>query len=109
MIIRIDARRLTDAEGLHTALSEAFGFPPTCGRNLDAVVDCLTYLDDPRAGMSRVHVHPGHVMLVVVDHADVAVKPQAAQVRVLMEVIAFVNWRRFERGQPPVLAVAAPR
>ena len=53
MMIRIDARRLTDSAGLHAALKEAFGFPAFYGNNLNALVDCLTHLDDPSAGMSR--------------------------------------------------------
>ena len=69
MMVRIDARRLTDAAGLHAALAEAFGFPPGYGKNLDALIDCLTHLDDPAAGMSRVQVFPGQVALLVVDHA----------------------------------------
>jgi Barstar (barnase inhibitor) len=109
MLIRVDARRLTDSAGLHAALSEAFGFPDSYGKNLDALVDCLTHLDDPRAGMSRVQVFPGQVALLVLDHADAKAKPQAAQVRALVDAVAFVNWRRLEKGQPPVLAVAYDR
>ena len=109
MTIRIDGRRLTDPAGLHAALSEAFGFPAGYGKNLDALVDCLTHLDDPKAGMSRVQVFPGHVALLVLDHADAKGKPQAAQVQSLVDVVAFVNWRRLEKGQPPVLAVAYDR
>jgi hypothetical protein len=105
MIIRIDARRLTDSAGLHAALNEAFGFPDDYGKNLDALVDCLTYLDDPKTGMSRVQLFPGQVALLVLDHADAKGK-QSAQLQSLLDAIAFVNWRRLEQAQPPVLAVA---
>jgi hypothetical protein len=109
MIIRIDARRLTDPAGLHATLGEAFGFPAFYGKNLDALVDCLTHLDDPKAGMSQVQVFPGQVALLVLDHADDTGKQQAAQVKSLVDAVAFVNWRRLEKGQPPVLAVAYER
>jgi hypothetical protein len=108
MIVRIDARRLTDPAGLHAALAEAFGFPPTYGKNLDALVDCLTHLDDPAAGMSRVQVFPGQVALLAIEHAD-AKGPSAGSVTALVDAVAFVNWRRLERGRPPVLAVAYAR
>jgi hypothetical protein len=55
---------------LHVALSEASGVPIDYGKNLDALVDCLTHLDDPNARMSRVHLFPGQVALLVLDHAD---------------------------------------
>jgi hypothetical protein len=109
MMIRIDGRRLTDAAGLHAALGEAFGFSPDYGKNLDALVDCLTHLDDPQSAMSRVGVFPGQVALLVLDRVEAKDKHQAAQVRALVDVVAFVNWRRWEKGQPPVLAVAYDR
>ena len=109
MIVRIDARRLTDAAGLHGAMSEAFGFPDFYGKNLDALVDCLTHLDDPKAGMSRVQVFPGQVALLVLDHMDDSGKAHVAPVKSLIDAVAFVNWRRLEKGQPPVLAMAYTR
>jgi RNAse (barnase) inhibitor barstar len=108
MIVRIDARRLTDAAGLHAALSEAFGFPATYGKNLDALIDCLTHLDDPKAALSRVQVFPGQVVLLALEHLDAKGK-QAAQVKALVDAAAFVNWRRLEAGEPPVVAVAYER
>src|SRR5262249_22003150 len=109
MIIRIDARRLTEAASMHAVLSEAFGFPAGYGNNLDALVDCLTHLDDPKAAMSRVQVLPGEVVLLVLDHATARGKHQAVHVSSLLDAIAFVNWRRLEKGQRPVLAVAYDR
>jgi hypothetical protein len=106
MLIRIDARRLTDAAGLHATLDEAFGFPAYYGKNPDALVDCLTHLDNPKAGMSRVQLFPGQVALLVLDHTSARDKQQSAQVKTLVDAIAFVNWRRLDKGQTPVLAVA---
>jgi hypothetical protein len=109
MIVRVDARRLTDMAGLHAAVAEAFGFPATYGKNLDALVDCLTHLDDPAAGMTRVQVFPGRALLLAIDHVAAAGRSAAEQVQALVDAVAFVNWRRLERGQPPVLAVAYER
>jgi len=105
MIVRIDARRLTDSAALVAALTEAFGLPPGTGKNLDAVVDCLTELDNPKAAMSRVHVFPGQLALVALDHVEAKPKT-AAQVKTLGDVVAYVNWRRLEKRQPPVVALA---
>jgi hypothetical protein len=106
MLIRIDARHLTDAAGLHAALDEAFGFAPGYGRNLDALIDCLTHLDDPQTGLSRVQVFPGQVALLVLEHTHGLGQQAAAQMKALTDAVAFVNWRRLEKRQPPVLAVA---
>jgi RNAse (barnase) inhibitor barstar len=108
-IIRIDARRLTDAAGLHSTLAEAFGFPEFYGKNLDALIDCLTHLDDWKAGMSRVQVLPGEVAVLVLEHTAGLNKKAAEQVRALADAVAFVNWRRLDRGHPAVLALASER
>jgi RNAse (barnase) inhibitor barstar len=105
-IIRIDARRLTDAAGLHATMAEAFGFTDTYGKNLDALVDCLTYLDNLKAGISRVQVLPGEVVVLILEHMTGLNKKAMEQVSALSDAVAFVNWRRLEKGQPAVLAMA---
>ena len=106
MIVRIDARKLKDSASLHAALNDGFGFAAGSGKNLDALVDCLTHLDDARSGLSRVQVFPGQVALLVLEHVGETGTAEAAQVKSLTDVVAFVNWRRLEKGQPPVLALA---
>lgn len=109
MIIHIDARKLTDAAGLHATLSEAFGFPATYGKNLDSLVDCLSDLDNPATGMTKVHLFPGQTALLAIGRLDETGKNAAkvrAQVQSLNDVVAFVNFRRLEKKQPPLLAVA---
>lgn len=107
MIIRIDARRLTDSAALHAVLAETFGFPKKYGKNLDALVDCLTSLDDPQAGMSRVQLFPGQTALLVLDHyEEVESKGAREQLKQLVDVVAFVNWRRLDAKASPVLAIA---
>lgn len=107
MIVRIDARRLTDAAHLHAVMHEAFGFTTGTGKNLDALVDCLTHLDDPKTATGRLQVFPGTVVLLVIEHMCDLDKTQSAQARSLIDAVNFVNYRRFEQGQPPILAVAS--
>ena len=109
MIIHIDARKLVDAAGMHATLAEAFGFPASYGKNLDALVDCLDDLDNPGTGMTRIHVFPGQVVLIAITHLDETGKNATkvkTQVQALSEVAAFVNQRRLESKRPPLLAVA---
>ena len=96
MMIRIDAARLTDAAGLHAALGEAFGFAAGYGKNLDALVDCLTHLDDPAADVAAPGVpRPGSPVRPRPRHGPG--KPESAQLGHLVDAAAFVNWRRLER------------
>jgi RNAse (barnase) inhibitor barstar len=109
MIVRIDARRLNDTHALLSVIREAMGLAATTSRNLDAVIDCLTDLDNPGAGMSHLQVFPGQIVLVAIDNAADLSKQQEVQLNALVEMIAFVNWRRLEKTQPPVLSIAYTR
>jgi hypothetical protein len=102
MLVRLDARSQSD---LAAALAAALGFPPAHGKNLDALVDSLTYLDDPRTPTARVQSLPGELMVLLIENADAA--PTA--VRALADAVAFTNFRRLEKGQGPVAAVAYDR
>ncbi|HEX4611536.1 MAG TPA: barstar family protein [Urbifossiella sp.] len=99
MLVRLDARQLTDPTA---ALAAALGFPPAHGKNLDALVDSLTHLDDPRTPTARVQSLPGELVVLLLEHAPAA----PAAVRALADAAAFANFRRLEKGQPPIAAVA---
>ena len=77
MLIRIDARRLKDPAALHATLSDAFGFFEGYGKNLDALVDCLTSLDNSKTALSRAQVFPGQIVLLVIEHTQ-GLNPAAA-------------------------------
>ena len=106
MEVRIDADRIRDRETFHSIFAEAFGFPEFYGRNMDAWIDCLTNLDDPEAGLSVVHVKRGEVLSLVIKNAAEFKKRCPAEFEHMVECAGFVNWRRIERGEPPVLALA---
>ncbi|WWW34100.1 barstar family protein [Stenotrophomonas rhizophila] len=65
--IRLDFTPVTRWDEYHDAFVAAFGLPAFYGRNGHALLDCLSSLRDPDAGMSRVVVAPGEVVLVQVD------------------------------------------
>ncbi len=65
--IRLDFTRVTSWDEYHDAFVAAFGLPAFYGRNGHALLDCLSSRRDPDAGMSRVVVAPGEVVLVRVD------------------------------------------
>jgi len=105
-LVRIDGRRIVDDGTFHDVFDEAFGFPGYYGRNMSAWVDCMTYLDDPSAGMTRIHAADGGVVTLQIDHAaDLKLRCPELLVDVV-ECSAFVNWRRVERGEEPVLALS---
>ena len=105
-VIKMDMRRITDWKSFHDVFSASLGFPSTYGRNMSAWVDCLTSLDNPAAGMTKIHAAKGGIVTLVLEHVDELAKRSPELLKAIEESAAFVNWRRIEAGQPAVLALA---
>lgn len=68
--VRLDSKKIVDWSTFHSECKEAFGFPDFYGANMDAWIDCLTYLDEGD-GMSKFHLignAPLHIEIL--DSAD---------------------------------------
>ncbi|MBK9033013.1 MAG: HutD family protein [Myxococcales bacterium] len=105
-VVTLDGAAMTTPAEFHAELARQFGFPAFYGANLDALIDCLTYLDEPDARMSAVHAPPGGIVVIAL--TDAAAVP-AALYQGFVDALAFVNHRRRERGGRAVVALAAHR
>lgn len=106
LLIKLDTRRITDWSTFHDLFAEAFGFPNSYGRNMSAWIDCMTCLDDPEAGLSTVHVSPGDMAVLELEHVDDFASRYPEQYATLIECASFVNWRRIQAGWTAVLALS---
>jgi hypothetical protein len=104
--VSIDTRRITDWNTFHSVFAELLGFPSFYGRNMNAWIDCMTYIDDRAAGMSSLTVEPGQVLTLELEDATGFSARCPEQFAALLDCAAFVNWRRIEQGESSVLAVA---
>jgi len=105
-VVRIDASRIKDWETFHNIFAEKFGFPDFYGRNMEAWIDCMSYLDEPEAHMTSVHIAPGEVMILHLQDVDNFAKRCPTQYEAIIECAAFVNWRRIEEGGSALLALS---
>ncbi len=107
VLVKLDTNQITDWETFHTVFAKAFGFPEVYGRNMNAWIDCMTYLDDPEAGMTTVHPPPGSVVMLQLEEVDSFVQRCPEQYDAIVECAAFVNWRRMNHAnEAPVLALS---
>jgi barstar (barnase inhibitor) len=81
------------------------GFPEGYGRNMDAWIDCLTYRDEAD-GMSSVNVKPGEVLTLQINGYAEFKKHCPDVAEALLESAAFVNFRRLETDDPPILVIS---
>lgn len=54
--VQIPEQAFQSEEAFHEAFARAMGFPAFYGKNWDAWIDCMSYVDDPSMGMSKVSV-----------------------------------------------------
>ena len=107
VLVKLDTNFITGWETFHTAFAETFGFPEFYGRNMDAWIDCMTYLDDPKSGMTTVHALPGGVVTLQLEDVNSFAQRCPEQYEAIIECTAFVNWRRMDNtNAAPVLTLS---
>jgi hypothetical protein len=107
-VVRIPTSQITDWASFHDVFEATLGFPGYYGRNMDAWIDCLTYADDPEALMLAEDslAGPGDVLTLQLDDADDFKRRCPEQWDAVIECAGFVNWRRIEVGERPILALS---
>jgi RNAse (barnase) inhibitor barstar len=105
-MVKIDTTKITDWDTFHTVFAEALGFPGFYGRNMNAWIDCLTSLDEPLDGMTKIHAAPNGVLLLHLDKVRDFRQRCPEQYAALIECAAFVNYRRMAVDEEPVLALS---
>jgi hypothetical protein len=104
-IVAVPVDQINDWPTFHDVFQREFGFLGGYGRNMDAWIDCMTSLDIAEDGMSTVTVAQGGLVIHAIDGADDFKKRCPEQYNALIECSAFVNYRRMEIGETPVIAL----
>ncbi len=99
---RIEASKIVDWESFHRTCADALGFPDFYGKNLNAWIDCLTYLRDGD-GMSRFCLMEDECLDTEVTDTKAFSACGPEILLALVECTAFVNSRYIEIGQSPAL------
>ncbi len=73
---------------------------------MNAWIDCMTDLEGPDTGMTKIHALPDGVVVLELEHV-VDFKMRCYELyETLVECAAFVNYRRLENGNPAVLLLS---
>jgi Barstar (barnase inhibitor) len=100
------ARVVLNTEGIgdwpsfHEKCKEVFGFPDFYGNNMNAWIDCLTYLR-LGDGMSRFHLAEDEMMQIEITDTKRFKERVPDVFDALVESTAFVNFRNY----PPLIAL----
>lgn len=101
---RLDTEPITDWQSFHETCRAAFGFPGFYGMNMDAWIDCLSYLRE-EAGMTRFNLAEGELLHVEVSATESFNRRLPEIFVALVECSSLVNRRYVEDGSAPVLSL----
>lgn len=98
MRVKIDLDQIKDWEAFHEVFYEVMGFPGFYGRNMNAWIDCMSYIDDPEAKMSKVVVKPGDILELELEGAEKFCEQSSEILKELVLCSGFVNERFISAG-----------
>ena len=100
--VALDGSAIKDWSAFHDQCAERLGFPDFYGRNMDAWIDCLTYVRDGD-GMSRFVLGPKEVLDIEISDTETFNKRAPEILDALVECVAAVNQRHVAAGQLPAI------
>lgn len=98
----LNGENMTDWPGFHTECATVLGFPAFYGNNMNAWVDCLSYLRDDD-GMSKFVLDNDEVLTIEVLHSEVLQKAAPEIVEELQFCVAMINERCEDYEEAPTL------
>lgn len=100
--VSLDGRKLTDMPAFHRECALAFGLPDFYGRNVSALIDCLSGVRD-NDGMSRFALAPDDVIEIELRDASIVSHEAPAVLAALEDAVDEVNLRHTGQGRTPPL------
>ncbi len=104
--INIECDKITTWESFHDYFATKFGFPDFYGRNMNAWVDCMTSCDSPEDGLASIDLQLGEILVLQLKMVDLLIQKNQEIFEALIDSISFVNFRRIEVGEKPVLMLS---
>ena len=104
--VRIDSEKVVDWASFHEVCKEAFGFPSFYGMNLNAFIDCLTYIDEGD-GMSNIILGPEEILRIELSSANDLRSRQPEIYDGLVAAVGAINRRFIEDGKTERIEIVA--
>ena len=102
-IAEVDLRAVNDWDTFDDVFAGALGFPEFYGRNMNAWIDCLTYGDD---SMTAFEFGPADPLTLQLRGCKVLRDRCPDLFEAIVDCASFVNWRRIQMGDAPVLMLS---
>ena len=102
--VRLNTDKIIDWQSLHQTCKEAMGFPDFYGMNMNAWIDCMSYLDE-EVRMTRFLLSEGEALHIEITNTESFNSRLPEILDALIECSAFVNQRYIEDGKLPPISL----
>ena len=96
MEIEIDFSKIEDWGTFHEVFAEEMGFPDFYGKNNNAWIDCMSFIDDKNSGMSKITVKHGESLNIIITGTEKTIGTAYDVLEGFIEIVAIVNQRFIE-------------
>lgn len=105
-IVKVETDKIKDWESFHLEFKNKMWFPNFYWKNMDAWVDCMTYLDDPDSWMTDIIINEWDILVLEIENAEYFKNNYREFYDSIIECMAFVNYRRIKKWFNPVLTIS---
>ncbi len=102
--VRLESEKIIDWATFHSTCKEVMGFPDFYGNNMNAWIDCLTYLDEGD-GMSKFELAENEILQIEITNTEQFKSNNSEIFDALIKCSAFVNRRYVDGNSTPKLAL----
>lgn len=100
--IKINCTEIIDWVSFHRYFKKTLGFPDFYGENMNAWIDCMSSLHE----MSKIKIGKGSILTLQLENVGPFKKNYPEIYSTLIECSAFVNFRRINIGEEPILVLS---
>lgn len=104
--IILNANEFSSWDYFHDYFSKSFGFPDWYGRNMNAWIDLMTYLDDPDDSTTTFKIDPSDVLIIEINNCSNLTGIQDEVLQTIIDCCSFVNYRRMDLSERPFILLA---
>lgn len=94
--VEINGDEINDWDSFHDLFMAKFGFPGFYGRNMNAWIDCMSYINDDDAEMTSIHADRHELITLVISSSESLRKRCPEIFESITDCTAFVNQRFIE-------------
>ena len=104
--VSINTDLIYEWSSFHKLFAKIFGFPDFYGNSMNAWIDCMSDIDDPETGMTKIHIGKNETLVIELKNARLLKKRSFEIYLAILEAVAYINERKLVENEGAMIAIA---